>query len=148
MVDVPLPVKTKTFYDPETGKYVQLNVRQRSQGALTQPAQVEMLNAPYMLYRGFLPMAASSLSPLRSSSEMSTPAALTVHRDMLETGSEAWTQNVHHSRDSQQYPETQYGSHEQIHNPALYAENNVDDNDRHRDIITMSELEDFAMEST
>ncbi|XP_056327608.1 uncharacterized protein LOC130240194 [Danio aesculapii] len=149
MVDVPLPVKTKTFYDPETGKYVQLNVRQRSQGALTQPASVEMLNAPYMLYRGFLPMAASSLSPLRSSSEMPTPAALTVHRDTLETGSEPWTQNVqNHSRGSQQYPEIQYGSHEQIHNPALYAENNIGDNDRHRDIITMSELEDFAMEST
>ncbi|KAK7148460.1 hypothetical protein R3I93_012705 [Phoxinus phoxinus] len=126
MVDVPLPVKTKTFYDPETGKYVQLNVRQRSQGALTQPASVEMLNAPYMLYRGFLPMAASSLPPLRSASEMSTPAALTDEQDMLETGSELWRQNV--------YPQN--------------AENSINTNERHTDIITMSELEDFAMEST
>ncbi|XP_067277991.1 cardiac-enriched FHL2-interacting protein [Pseudorasbora parva] len=126
MVDVPLPVKTKTFYDPETGKYVQLNVRQRSQGALTQPASVEMLNAPYMLYRGFLPMATSSLQPLRSSSEMSTPAALTDEQDMLETGSELWRQNV--------YPQN--------------AENSINTNERRTDIITMSELEDFAMEST
>ncbi|XP_039528236.1 microtubule-associated protein futsch [Pimephales promelas] len=126
MVDVPLPVKTKTFYDPETGKYVQLNVRQRSQGALTQSAPVEMLNAPYMLYRGFLPMAASSLPPLRSSSEMSTPAGLTDEQDMLETGSELWRQNV--------YPQN--------------VENSINTNERHTDIITISELEDFAMEST
>uniref|UniRef100_A0A671QJ34 DUF4585 domain-containing protein n=1 Tax=Sinocyclocheilus anshuiensis TaxID=1608454 RepID=A0A671QJ34_9TELE len=148
MVDVPLPVKTKTFYDPETGKYVQLNVRQRSQGALTQPASLEMLNTPYMLYRGFLPMAASSLPPLRSSSELSTPAD---NQDTLERGGEPWRQNVHLqniNRDSQQYPDMLYGSHEQIHNPSLYAENSIDNTERHTDIITMSELEDFAMEST
>ncbi|KAK2896825.1 hypothetical protein Q8A67_011313 [Cirrhinus molitorella] len=145
MVDVPLPVKTKTFYDPETGKYVQLNVRQRSQDALTQPASLEMLNTPYMLYRGFLPMAASSLPPLRSSSEMSTPAD---NQDTLERGSEAWRQNVYSqnsNRDSQQYPDAPYRSHEQIHNP---SENGINNNERHTDIITMSELEDFAMEST
>uniref|UniRef100_A0A672Q9E5 DUF4585 domain-containing protein n=1 Tax=Sinocyclocheilus grahami TaxID=75366 RepID=A0A672Q9E5_SINGR len=148
MVDVPFPVKTKTFYDPETGKYVQLNVRQRSQGALTQPASLEMLNTPYMLYRGFLPMAASSLPPLRSSSELSTPAD---NQDMLERGGEPWRQNVHLqniNRDSQQCPDMLYGSHEQIHNPSLYAENSIDSIERHTDIITMSELEDFAMEST
>ncbi|XP_073690724.1 cardiac-enriched FHL2-interacting protein [Garra rufa] len=148
MVDVPLPVKTKTFYDPETGKYVQLNVRQRSQGALTQPASLEMLNTPYMLYRGFLPMAPSSLPPLRSSSEMSTPAD---NQDTLEGGSEAWRQNVYlqnSNRDSQQYPDALCSSQEQIHNPSLYAENNINNNERHTDIITMSELEDFAMEST
>ncbi|XP_016366682.1 cardiac-enriched FHL2-interacting protein [Sinocyclocheilus rhinocerous] len=148
MVDVPLPVKTKTFYDPETGKYVQLNVRQRSQGALTQPASLEMLNTPYMLYRGFLPMAASSLPPLRSSSELSTPAD---NQDTLERGGEPWRQNVqlqNINRDSQQYPDMLYGSHEQIHNPSLYAENSIDNIERHTDIITMSELEDFAMEST
>ncbi|KAM8860372.1 cardiac-enriched FHL2-interacting protein isoform 1-T2 [Spinachia spinachia] len=31
LVDVPVTVKTKTFFDPETGKYVQLNVRQSGQ---------------------------------------------------------------------------------------------------------------------
>ncbi|CAJ1067575.1 uncharacterized protein LOC121511115 [Xyrichtys novacula] len=31
VVDVPVPVKTKTFIDPETGKYVQLNVRESAQ---------------------------------------------------------------------------------------------------------------------
>lgn len=36
VVDVPVQVKTKTFFDPETGKYVQLNVRQTGQ-TLSQP---------------------------------------------------------------------------------------------------------------
>ncbi|TNN71825.1 Calponin y domain-containing protein [Liparis tanakae] len=40
VVDVPVQVKTKTFFDPETGKYVQLNVRQSGQStALPQPQQ-------------------------------------------------------------------------------------------------------------
>ncbi|XP_031730368.1 cardiac-enriched FHL2-interacting protein [Anarrhichthys ocellatus] len=40
VVDVPVQVKTKTFFDPETGKYVQLNVRQSGQNtARTQPQQ-------------------------------------------------------------------------------------------------------------
>ncbi|XP_029962526.1 cardiac-enriched FHL2-interacting protein [Salarias fasciatus] len=40
LVDVPVEVKTKTFIDPETGKYVQLNVRESGQGiARHQPNQ-------------------------------------------------------------------------------------------------------------
>ncbi|KAM9395390.1 cardiac-enriched FHL2-interacting protein [Salvelinus alpinus] len=38
VVDMPVQVKTKTFFDPETRKYVQLNVRQPGQGgSLSQP---------------------------------------------------------------------------------------------------------------
>lgn len=33
VVDVPVEVKTKTFFDPETGKYVQLNVRESNKNA-------------------------------------------------------------------------------------------------------------------
>ncbi|XP_027862581.1 cardiac-enriched FHL2-interacting protein [Xiphophorus couchianus] len=36
VVDVPVQVKRKTFFDPETGKYVQLNVRQTGQN-ISQP---------------------------------------------------------------------------------------------------------------
>ncbi|XP_017268393.1 uncharacterized protein LOC108234057 [Kryptolebias marmoratus] len=40
LVDVPVQVKTKTFFDPETGKYVQLNVRQSGQNiSQSQPQQ-------------------------------------------------------------------------------------------------------------
>ncbi|KAM3606490.1 uncharacterized protein V6R79_017331 [Siganus canaliculatus] len=39
VVDVPVQVKTKTFFDPETGKYVQLNVRESVQSA-SRPQQL------------------------------------------------------------------------------------------------------------
>ncbi|KAI4877618.1 hypothetical protein NFI96_004957 [Prochilodus magdalenae] len=57
MVDMPVPVKTKMFFDPETGKYVQLNVRQRTQSTLPQPQSVEVLNHSFVVYPGFLPIA-------------------------------------------------------------------------------------------
>ncbi|XP_056617082.1 cardiac-enriched FHL2-interacting protein [Triplophysa dalaica] len=133
MVDMPLPVKTKTFYDPETGKYVQLNVRQRSQSAHSQPTPVEVLNGPYMLYPGFLPMAASSSPSVRSSSQLSGPATLTNDR-----GTDQWKQ--------QRDPESAYRSSEQVSDPSRNVQNR--NSVRHTDIITMSELEDFAMENT
>ncbi|KAK5853968.1 hypothetical protein PBY51_015076 [Eleginops maclovinus] len=39
VVDVPVQVKTKTFFDPETGKYVQLNVRESGQSTARVPPQ-------------------------------------------------------------------------------------------------------------
>uniref|UniRef100_A0A671YI84 DUF4585 domain-containing protein n=1 Tax=Sparus aurata TaxID=8175 RepID=A0A671YI84_SPAAU len=40
VVDVPVQVKTKTFFDPETGKYVQLNVRESAKStSRSQPQQ-------------------------------------------------------------------------------------------------------------
>ncbi|XP_035982465.1 titin isoform X2 [Fundulus heteroclitus] len=39
VVDVPVQVKTKTFFDPETGKYVQLNVRQTAPSISQPPLQ-------------------------------------------------------------------------------------------------------------
>lgn len=133
MVDMPLPVKTKTFFDPETGKYVQLNVRQRSQSAHSQPAPVEVLNGPYMLYPGFLPVAASSLPSARSSSQLSAPATLTNDR-----GTDLWKQQTD--------PESAHRSCEQVREPSRTVQNRS--GVRRTDIITMSELEDFAMEST
>ncbi|XP_078144738.1 cardiac-enriched FHL2-interacting protein [Centroberyx gerrardi] len=78
VVDMPVQVKTKTFFDPETGKYVQLNVRQsaqsgsrpQSQPAYSQPqlqpqpqmqvkpqqqphSQVAPAGKPYVLYQGY-----------------------------------------------------------------------------------------------
>ncbi|KAK3553534.1 hypothetical protein QTP70_004161 [Hemibagrus guttatus] len=63
MVDMPVQVKTKTFFDPETGKYLQLNVRQRAQSTLSQPAPLEVLSHPYVVYPGFLPMPVSVSFP-------------------------------------------------------------------------------------
>uniref|UniRef100_A0A674CGI5 DUF4585 domain-containing protein n=1 Tax=Salmo trutta TaxID=8032 RepID=A0A674CGI5_SALTR len=74
VVDMPVQVKTKTFFDPETRKYVQLNVRQPGQGgSLSQPQPQS--SRPYVLYQGYpqryQPMPVSSLPTHRSLSGMS-----------------------------------------------------------------------------
>ncbi|XP_036071492.1 uncharacterized protein LOC112162014 [Oryzias melastigma] len=52
VVDVPVQVQTKTFFDPETGKYVQLNVRESGQSVSrphtqqTQPHQIKLQPQP------------------------------------------------------------------------------------------------------
>ncbi|KAI5609715.1 hypothetical protein C0J50_5695 [Silurus asotus] len=61
VVDMPVQVKTKTFFDPETGRYVQLPV-QSLEGTIPRAQSVEVVNAaPLMLYHGFVPMPVSSL---------------------------------------------------------------------------------------
>ncbi|XP_073668902.1 cardiac-enriched FHL2-interacting protein isoform X2 [Paramisgurnus dabryanus] len=146
MVDVPLAVKTKTFYDPETGKYVQLNIRPRSQSAHSHPTPVEVLNGPYMLYPGFLPVPASSLPSIRPSSQLSAPT--TVTGDQFDPGTDVWKQTQQkYSINSRGQPESAYRSYEHIRDPSLNAQNNFGGSERRTDIITMSELEDFAMES-
>ncbi|KAF5910205.1 cardiac-enriched FHL2-interacting protein [Clarias magur] len=96
MVDMPVQVKTKTFFDPETGKYLQLNVRQRAQSTLSQPASVEVLGHPYVMYPGFLPMPfpVPSLPSVRSSSQMSAPASLTDQPNQLKASHESNEQGI------------------------------------------------------
>uniref|UniRef100_A0A3Q2YS32 DUF4585 domain-containing protein n=1 Tax=Hippocampus comes TaxID=109280 RepID=A0A3Q2YS32_HIPCM len=70
LVDAPIEVKTKTFFDPETGKYVQLNVRQSGQNifqphlqpVLTQPL-FPHLNLPPQLQLKQQPELLSHSSP-------------------------------------------------------------------------------------
>ncbi|TSK14486.1 hypothetical protein Baya_0469 [Bagarius yarrelli] len=61
VVDMPVQVKTKTFFDPETGSYVQLPV-QSLEGSVPRAQSVEVVNGhPLMLYHGFVPVSVSSL---------------------------------------------------------------------------------------
>ncbi|CAB1424813.1 unnamed protein product [Pleuronectes platessa] len=98
VVDVPVQVKTKTFFDPQTGKYVQLNVREsgkstsqpQSQQNYSQPqlqtqmksqqqtiSQASPTGKPLMLYQGYQgysqgyqPAAVNSMPPHSSSAPM------------------------------------------------------------------------------
>lgn len=56
-VDMPIQVKTKTFFDPETGSYVQLPV-QPPEGA----SAVEVLTPPVVVYHGFVPVPLSPMA--------------------------------------------------------------------------------------
>ncbi|XP_072565736.1 cardiac-enriched FHL2-interacting protein isoform X2 [Paramormyrops kingsleyae] len=147
MVEVPVPVKTKTFFDPETGKYIQLSVRQSPEGTLSPASSVELLTPPYLLYPGFLTLPVASVPPLRSSSQMSAPAALAEDQEMLELN-DPWVQKGYCpelGQDSQMYIEPVYMQHEQPQEPTLTESKS---SQRKLNIISMSELEDFAVEST
>ncbi|XP_058508138.1 uncharacterized protein LOC131474343 [Solea solea] len=100
VVDVPVQVKTKTFFDPETGKYVQLNVRESGQSTsrpqpqqtYQQPqlqpqmrvksqhpnSQASPAGKPIMMYQGYhgypqgyQPTAINSVPPNGSSTPLS-----------------------------------------------------------------------------
>uniref|UniRef100_A0A8C4FHV1 Chromosome 10 open reading frame 71 n=1 Tax=Catagonus wagneri TaxID=51154 RepID=A0A8C4FHV1_9CETA len=73
--DLPLQVKIKTFYDPETGKYVKVSIPS-SEGGSPEPSPPDALAAPYVLYPGFRPLPVTALMPLRCSSQLSAPTFL------------------------------------------------------------------------
>uniref|UniRef100_A0A3Q1G823 DUF4585 domain-containing protein n=1 Tax=Acanthochromis polyacanthus TaxID=80966 RepID=A0A3Q1G823_9TELE len=68
-VDMPVQVKTKTFFDPETGSYVQLPV-QPPEGAVPQPSPMEVLTPPMVVYHGFVPVP---LSPMARKTTIQAP---------------------------------------------------------------------------
>lgn len=60
-VDMPIQIKTKTFFDPETGTYVQLPV-QPPEGAIPQAPPLEVLTPPMVVYRSFVPVPLSPMA--------------------------------------------------------------------------------------
>lgn len=61
-VDLPVQVKTKTFFDPSTGSYVQLPV-QPPDGGVPQAPHVEVLTSPLVVYHSFVPVPLSPMAP-------------------------------------------------------------------------------------
>lgn len=75
LFDMPLQVKVKTFYDPETGKYVKVSIPSSKGHYLEQPPP-DTLATPYVLYPGFQALPVTALTPVRCSSQLSTPTFL------------------------------------------------------------------------
>ncbi|KAK2501206.1 hypothetical protein MC885_008682 [Smutsia gigantea] len=73
--DLPLLVKIKTFYDPETGKYVKVPIPS-SEGGSPEPPPLEVPPAPYVLCPPLRPLPVTALTPLRCSSQLSAPTFL------------------------------------------------------------------------
>ncbi|KAL4640200.1 hypothetical protein GN956_G12205 [Arapaima gigas] len=89
VVDMPMQIKTKTFFDPETGTYIQLPVQLSKEDSSPQISPsaftaTEAGAAPYMLCQGFVPIPVSSLSPHGSSSRILSPLAFTDTPEKLE----------------------------------------------------------------
>ncbi|XP_061602035.1 golgin subfamily B member 1 [Cololabis saira] len=192
VVDVPVQVKTKTFFDPETGKYVQLNVRESGQN-ISQPQpqpktqnkpqqqlipQSPIAGKPIVFYHGYHsypqsypPAAINSMDPNRSS------APGTLHNDQQPSREShsyrtSSVEGEHNSQGHCYSPEkTPYmdtvNDTDKSYNPVSSTQNSCEslsecetnsqltgssvcENDnlacslyQPRDIITISELEDF-----
>ncbi|XP_076599506.1 cardiac-enriched FHL2-interacting protein [Chaetodon auriga] len=201
VVDVPVQVKTKTFFDPETGKYVQLNVREsakstsrpRSQQTYLQPqlqpqthvkpqqqplpkdAPVGKPHVPYQGYygypQGYQPAAINSVPHNRSSAPVTLQQDQQPVRESHSYGYPAPemgqnSEGHRYSPEKTPYMDTvndkdkTYNTVCNTHGPyeslpecdtnSQLAGSSVCENDnavysqyQPRDIITMSELEDF-----
>ncbi|XP_036317188.1 cardiac-enriched FHL2-interacting protein [Pipistrellus kuhlii] len=73
--DLPLQVKMKTFYDPETGRYVKVPIPASEEG-FPEPLPLDAFAAPFVLCPGIRPLRATALMPLRCSSQLSAPTFL------------------------------------------------------------------------
>ncbi|XP_037133651.1 uncharacterized protein LOC119138052 [Syngnathus acus] len=98
-VDMPVQVKTKTFFDPETGSYVQLPV-QPPDAAVLQASPMEVLSTPLVVYHGFVPV------PLAQNTTVQVP-----HMEQEELQNLDMSRQIH-CKDGRPYLEPVYGQHE------------------------------------
>lgn len=67
-VDLPVQIKTKTLFDPNTGSYVQLPLKPLD-GALPHASHMEVLTPPMVVYHSFVPVP---LSPMACNTTIQT----------------------------------------------------------------------------
>lgn len=105
-VDMPVQVKTKTFFDPETGSYVQLPL-QPPEGAVTQASALEVLAPPVVVYHSFVPV---SLSPMAQNGTIQ--ATHTAPQEFEQRHSKKSQQM--HCKDKQPYLEPVYAQNDHM----------------------------------
>ncbi|CAL9687931.1 unnamed protein product [Knipowitschia caucasica] len=160
VVDVPVEVKTKTFFDPETGKYVQLNVRESNRNAAqrqplqgypqghlkpklqAKPQPIPSNNAQYQSYpsihKGYQ-SATTSSGPVNQSM---TPAT----RDQRMTGNSYNSDKTPYMDTVNNVDKPHHGIYNTQGSQGAISEGDdqlVNSRYAKRNIITMSELEDF-----
>uniref|UniRef100_A0A3P9IZ11 DUF4585 domain-containing protein n=1 Tax=Oryzias latipes TaxID=8090 RepID=A0A3P9IZ11_ORYLA len=155
VVDVPVQVQTKTFFDPETGKYVQLNVRESGQ-SISRPhtQQTQLHQTKLQPHRSSAPGSLQQNHESLSESKIYGNMANEVERNSVEPcyspertpymDTVIDTDKTHNSVKSTQNPmesASECGTKNQTENHETSSQY------QGRDIITMSELEDF-MEAT
>ncbi|XP_070707913.1 uncharacterized protein [Pempheris klunzingeri] len=105
-VDMPVQVKTKTFFDPETGSYVQLPV-QPPEGAVPQASPFEVLTPPLVVYHGFVPVP---LSPMAHKATIQTPHTAP---EEFEQRHQERSRQMHY-KERHPYLEPVYGQHDHM----------------------------------
>lgn len=105
-VDLPVQVKTKTFFDPETGSYVQLPV-QPPDGAFPQASTMEVLTPPLVVYHSFVPV------PLSPMAQKTTIQAHHVEPEEFEQRHLERAKQMH-CKEGHPYLEPVYGQHDHV----------------------------------
>uniref|UniRef100_A0A8C0GER6 Chromosome 10 open reading frame 71 n=1 Tax=Chelonoidis abingdonii TaxID=106734 RepID=A0A8C0GER6_CHEAB len=145
VVDLSGQVHLKTFYEPETGKYIQVPICSSERG-LHQTASLENLSSPCVLYPSALPLP---VAPMRSVSQLSEPLSLMqkVPGAPAEAAEDCWQDGRDaQSPESQPYIEPVSDSHSQ-HAEETQCNCTKDTSPAtNMDIISISDLEDFAVE--
>ncbi|XP_035258631.1 cardiac-enriched FHL2-interacting protein [Anguilla anguilla] len=147
MVDMPVQVRTKMFFDPETGKYIQLPV-QAPEVVSSHPPSMEILNAPYLLYPGFVPVPISTLPPQGSTSQ--TPASLMEDQETLQSRSAPCRQEdcqQTQSKEAETYIEPACVPYDCFPEEPLYMDDEDCTNSRNLNAVSASELDSFAVDN-
>lgn len=135
VVDIPVHFRIKTFFDPETGKYLQMSLppSERSTPALG------MSNSPFMLYQGLAPVPATSISSLKRAPHMLNDSGL-----YIEGKSGAWHEGESDCLKMQQSIDCDSCDQSMADTPQSMDRNAG--RTRSPDIIAMRDIDDFAME--
>ncbi|XP_063814663.1 cardiac-enriched FHL2-interacting protein [Pseudophryne corroboree] len=136
VVDIPVYLRIKTFYDPETGKYLQMSLppSERETPAL------EMSTSPYMLYPGLTPVPVSSIESFKEASQLLTDGS----HDLGER-TKSWDDTEEDSFKMQQFIDFNSRDHSMTGTPQ--SMDRIVSRSRSPDIISMKDIDDFAMEA-
>nr|XP_006118195.1 uncharacterized protein C10orf71 homolog [Pelodiscus sinensis]XP_014426503.1 uncharacterized protein C10orf71 homolog [Pelodiscus sinensis]XP_014426504.1 uncharacterized protein C10orf71 homolog [Pelodiscus sinensis]XP_014426506.1 uncharacterized protein C10orf71 homolog [Pelodiscus sinensis] len=142
IVDLDAQVHLKTFYEPDTGKYIQVPVCS-SERSLHQPASWENMKPPCVLYPSELPV---SVPTLRSTSQQSEP--LSLMQNVPGMPAEDWQEEDRDSPspESQPYIEPVSDSHSQHADETQRTCQEDTSPAICMDIISIGDLEDFVVE--
>ncbi|XP_053306433.1 cardiac-enriched FHL2-interacting protein [Spea bombifrons] len=140
VVDIPVHLLVKTFFDPETGKYLQVSLPPSERGT---PTLVE-LNSQFMLYPGLSPVPTVSLCSMKGMTGQPNHGS-------LETGdrTKSWEDPDKEDEYSkvQKYIESICDSCDQSMSDTMHSMEKMPSMSRSPDIISMKDLDDFAMEA-
>ncbi|XP_075073270.1 cardiac-enriched FHL2-interacting protein [Mixophyes fleayi] len=136
VVDIPVYLRIKTFFDPETGKYLQMSLPPSERGT---PA-LEMSNSPFMVYPRLTPVPVSSIESFKGSSQLLTQGSLN-----LGERAKTWNDTEEDSLKMQQFIDC--NSRDQSMTGTPQSMNRIVSRSRSPDIISMKDIDDFAMEA-
>ncbi|XP_018083138.1 cardiac-enriched FHL2-interacting protein [Xenopus laevis] len=139
IVDIPVHIRIKTFYDPETGKYLQVPLPTSEM----ETPSFEVLSSPFMMYPGLPPVPEASISLLKRNSQSLDPVNVEKQelRGSWEEGEEE------NSLKGQKYIESVCYSCDQSMSGTPQSMDKIPSRSRSPDIISMKDLDDFAIEA-